>query len=73
MSKTYAARNPTAVDDSSVPVCLALWFFGRRTPEEPLAGLHAFDKTFRDEQSTLIQQPEHVDKKFNELVERLDK
>lgn len=31
------------------------------------------DKTFRDEQGTLIQQPEHVDKKFNELVKRFDK
>lgn len=30
------------------------------------------DKTFRDEQGTLIQQPEHVDNKFNELVGRFD-
>jgi hypothetical protein len=28
------------------------------------------DKTFRDEQGTLIQQAEHVDNKFNELVKR---
>lgn len=28
------------------------------------------DKTFRDEQGTLIQQPEHVENKFSELVKR---
>lgn len=30
------------------------------------------DKTFRDEQGTLIQQPEHVDNKFNELASRFE-
>jgi len=30
------------------------------------------DKTFRDEQGTLIQQSEHVENKFNELVKRFD-
>lgn len=30
------------------------------------------DKTFRDEQGTLIQHPEHVENKFNELVQRFN-
>jgi phosphatidylserine/phosphatidylglycerophosphate/cardiolipin synthase-like enzyme len=30
------------------------------------------DKTFRDEQGTLIQQAEHVENKFGDLVKRFD-